>query len=91
MPMDLRQILDAMTPDIYQRLKQAVELGRWPDGHRLTAAQRELCLRAVIAYDFTYKPEAERIGYIHTQSHPHCGTDDAADEALALKPIKWQR
>ncbi len=94
--MNLRQMLDAMTPDVYERLKRAVELGRWPAGDPLTAAQRELCLQAVIAYDFTRKPEAERVGYIPIVSHPHCGADDAAVVALEPAPmlepapIKWQ-
>jgi uncharacterized protein YeaC (DUF1315 family) len=88
--MNLQQILDAITPEVYERLKQAVELGRWPDGNRLTTSQRELCLQAVIAYDFAHKPETERVGYIHTEAHPHCGADDPAAVALEPAPIKWQ-
>ncbi len=34
--MDLEQILQAMTPEVYQRLMTAVEIGKWPDGTVLT-------------------------------------------------------
>ena len=30
--MDIEQIIDSMTPEVYQRLATAVELGKWPDG-----------------------------------------------------------
>ena len=34
--MDIEQIIDSMTPEVYQRLATAVELGKWPDGVALT-------------------------------------------------------
>ena len=39
--MDFEQVINSMTPDIYQRLVTAVELGKWPDGVALTAEQKE--------------------------------------------------
>ena len=33
---NLQQLLQSITPDIYERLKLAVEIGKWPDGQRLT-------------------------------------------------------
>ncbi|MEI7252402.1 DUF1315 family protein, partial [Pectobacterium versatile] len=39
--MELNDLIDAMTPEIYQRLVTAVELGKWPDGVALTAEQKE--------------------------------------------------
>ncbi|EIR06493.1 hypothetical protein YPPY06_2546, partial [Yersinia pestis PY-06] len=30
--MELEDLISVMTPEIYQRLVQAVELGKWPDG-----------------------------------------------------------
>ncbi len=38
--MSIEQIIDNMTPDVYQRLMTAVELGKWPDGVALTAEQK---------------------------------------------------
>lgn len=85
--MDLQQILKAVTPAVYERLKRAVELGRWPDGNRLTPAQRDLCLQAVIAYDFAHLPATERVGYIHTRAHVHC---EPAAEDEREQPVSWR-
>lgn len=63
--MNFDQMIEAMTPDIYQSLKRAVELGKWPNGQSLTSEQRETSLRAVIAYEHRRNmPESERVGYI---------------------------
>ena len=37
--MDIEQIIASMTPELYQRLATAVELGKWPDGVALTPEQ----------------------------------------------------
>ncbi|EIT55648.1 hypothetical protein YPPY102_2514, partial [Yersinia pestis PY-102] len=37
--MELEDLISVMTPEIYQRLVQAVELGKWPDGVALTSEQ----------------------------------------------------
>ena len=37
--MNLDDIINSMTPEVYQRLSTAVELGKWPDGVALTAEQ----------------------------------------------------
>jgi uncharacterized protein YeaC (DUF1315 family) len=79
---DLQALLDNITPDVYEALKRAVELGKWPNGVRLTSEQRETCLQAVIYYDGRCKPEQERVGFIHPKEehgqpkeHEHCGSD----------------
>ena len=72
---DLTALLDNITPEVYEALKRAVELGKWPNGVRLTAGQRETCLQAVIYYDGRHKAEHERVGYIQPKEHEHCGSD----------------
>lgn len=62
--MNYEQLIQAMTPEMHQSLKRAIELGKWPDGRKLTAEQSDICMRAVIAYDQEHKPENERVGYI---------------------------
>lgn len=62
--------LDAIaniTPEIYQNLKLAVEIGKWPDGRKLTQEQKELTLQALIAWEIQNLPEEERIGYMGPQ------------------------
>ena len=65
-PQTWQELLASMTPEIHQGLKTAVELGKWPNGERLSAQQVELCLQAVIAYDQRHLPETERVAYIDT-------------------------
>lgn len=48
--MDLEDVLASMTPDIYQRLVTAVELGKWPDGGVLTPEQKENSLQLVMLW-----------------------------------------
>jgi hypothetical protein len=73
--LDLTSVLDTLTPTVYESLKRAVELGKWPNGERLNKTQRELCLQEVIYYDGKHKPEQERVGHIQRDDHEHCASD----------------
>jgi len=53
-----------MSPALHASLKTAVELGKWPNGERLSAEQLEHCLQGIIAYDAIHLPETERVGFI---------------------------
>lgn len=74
-PDNLKALLDKLSPEVYEALKLAVELGKWQNGVRLTREQRETCLQAVIYYDGRHKPQQERVGYIQPVEHEHCGSD----------------
>ena len=81
--MEVKQLLQSITPDIYQRLVRAVEIGRWPDGRTLSAEQRETCMQAIIAYD-QQKPTEQRTGYVPPKPTP------CADSAPSEEPISWK-
>ncbi|MDG0971917.1 MAG: DUF1315 family protein [Porticoccaceae bacterium] len=81
--MDLKQLLDSITPEVYERLKRAIEIGKWPDGRSLAAGQKELCIQAVIAYD-ERKPPEERTGYVPPK------VSACAPELPEVTPIKWK-
>jgi len=83
--MDLQQLLNSITPAIYQQIQRAVEIGKWSDGRAITEQQRSLCMQAIIAYD-QRMPEQQRTGYV-APKNTGCSTH-AADEQ---KPIKWER
>lgn len=83
--MNLQQLLDNITPDIYQNLKRAVELGKWPDGNPISAEQRQLCMQAMIAYETKHFPPEQRTGYIPPKDSA-CSTDPVPPE----QPLKWQ-
>ncbi|MEH6491269.1 YeaC family protein [Halopseudomonas sp.] len=61
-------MLRNITPDVYAALKLAVEIGKWPDGRKLTQEQKELCLQAMIAWEQDNLPEEERTGYMGPQA-----------------------
>ena len=88
--MDYRKLIESMTPDVYAALKRAVELGKWPNGERLSAEQRKTCLEAVIAYDHRKKPEEQRTGYIHTRRHDHCGGAGEVADPDEPRPLTWK-
>ncbi|GAB5378917.1 MAG: YeaC family protein [Aliiglaciecola sp.] len=48
--MNVDAMVMAMTEETYQRLLQAVETGKWPDGNLLTESQRENSMQAVMMY-----------------------------------------
>ncbi|WP_091962736.1 YeaC family protein [Marinospirillum celere] len=63
--MKFAEMIEKMTPDIYQALKRGVELGKWPNGQALTREQREISMEAVLRYEINNQiPEQERVGYI---------------------------
>jgi uncharacterized protein YeaC (DUF1315 family) len=61
------EMIENITPDIYESLKLAVEIGKWSDGRKLTQEQKELSLQAVIAWELQNLPEDQRTGYMELQ------------------------
>ncbi|QJT80341.1 YeaC family protein [Kosakonia sp. MUSA4] len=59
--MDLEQIVNSMTPEIYQRLATAVELGKWPDGVALTPEQKENSLQLVMLWQARNNTQAQHM------------------------------
>lgn len=48
--MDIKQLVQSLTYPQYENLRTALELGKWPDGNRLTDEQRENTMQLVITY-----------------------------------------
>lgn len=59
--MDLEQLLNAMTPEVYQRIVTAVEIGKWPDGTPLTQEQQDSAMQAVMLYQSRHNTNAEHM------------------------------
>ncbi|SDF73376.1 hypothetical protein SAMN05216571_101442 [Onishia taeanensis] len=88
--MTFDKMVQQMTPDIYESLKQAVSLRKWPDGRVLSAEQVELCLEAVIKYEAEHgvSPD-QRVGYLDRTS---CGSDADSAQGSASngeESLKW--
>jgi len=84
--MTYEELIAAMTPDMHASLKQAVELGKWPDGRRLTPEQRDICMRAVVAYDMENLAPDQRVGFIDRtkQDGSQHGKDPLAPQTLKI-------
>ena len=74
-----REMIQNITPDIYLNLKQSLEIGKWPDGRKLTDEQKELTMQAMIAWEIQNLPEEERTGYMGGQE---CASKSKAKAAL---------
>lgn len=48
--MQVEQLLAVMSDDVYSKLKQAIETGKWLDGNTLTTEQRDTIFQAIIVY-----------------------------------------
>jgi len=59
--MDLNDLVNLMTVDIYQRLLTAVELGKWPDGVVLTPEQKENSLQAIMLWQARHNHDAQHM------------------------------
>lgn len=88
--MTFDELIRNINPDIYQNLKRALELGKWPDGKLLTQEQKEMCMEAVIVYEAKNLPEHERTGYMGNGPENCASTDKSnmiMDEEI---PMRWK-
>lgn len=83
--MNYQQMIDTMSPEVYESLRLALELGKWPDGRPLTPQQKEDTMQAVIAWGEKHLPAEQRIGYID-RGHKAGGACDEPEET----PLNWQ-
>lgn len=89
--MDVKDLIAAMTPEIYQRLVQAVELGKWPDGVALTPEQKENSLQAVMLWQAMNNVDPQHMsigtdGQIVMKSKQELKQQFVAEPLVKLKP-----
>ena len=61
MKQQLEAMLEALTPEIYERLVVAVETGKWPDGVALTQQQRDNSLQLVMMWQARHNDAPQHI------------------------------
>ena len=84
---NIQSMLQALTPEIYQQFKTAIEIRKWPNGSVLTPEQIETCIQAIIAYEHQHLPENERTGYVPPKTQP-CADDSHIHSRET--PLKWK-
>ena len=77
---DVLQSLDEAT---YRKLREALELGKWPDGKPLSREQKEVCMQAVIAWETQHVSPHERSGYLPPKAP--CATDHSDEQPLEIR------
>lgn len=87
--MNIEQMLSMLDENIVERLKTAVEIGKWPNGVALTAEQRQTCLQAVIAWEHQHVDPTQRTGYIEKpkKEEDSCSSHDHTHEEV--QPIRF--
>lgn len=70
----IENLVSQLTADIYERIKLAIELGKWADGSRLSTEQLENCMQLLILYEARNFAESERTG----QQLASCKTEVSA-------------
>ncbi len=83
--MDYQTLIDSMSPEIYQNLKRAMEIGKWPDGRPLSPEQRTTVMEALISWGERHLPEEQRVGFI---DRGHKAGEVCDDPGTTT--IKWQ-
>lgn len=81
--MKLDEVAQALTPEIHERFKEAVAIGKWPDGKTLTQEQKEICIQAIIAYEHKNLQVEDRTGYVPPKNSA-CAPDGNDDT------VKWR-
>lgn len=88
-------VVQQLTPEIYQNMRRAVELGRWPDGRQVSVQQRETCMQAMIAWEARHLPEEQRAGYMPTadcdsqrNEIPHNKRQNNEAQTVTLRPAE---
>lgn len=59
--MNVDELVNSLTPEVYQRLVTAVELGKWPDGVALTPEQKENSLQLVMLWQARHNADAQHM------------------------------
>ena len=95
--MNKEDILKSLNPDIIDKFRTAIEIGRWENGERLSDEQRATCMQAVMVWEHEYLPATERTGYIHkpikddgTVVGAECDVEHEHHYPNAERPVKFK-
>lgn len=83
--MNIEQMIDGMSEEVYLRLATAVELGKWPDGVALTAEQKENCLQLVMLWQARNNTDAQHMT-IDTQGQMVMKSKQQLKEDFGIAP-----
>ena len=79
----VNELVESLTPSMVNDLKQAIELGKFPDGQVISNEQKELMIEATILYDAMKLPQEERTGFIRRKKQTSGIMDDTSGIILS--------
>lgn len=74
--------------EIYLALKNAVEIGKWPDGQTLSAEQKAVFMQSIIAWEYHNLPEEDRIGWL--PGKPNACASKTQVEMPTEETLRWR-
>jgi len=76
-----------LTPELYERFKTALEIGKWPDGRIVSDAQKQIAMEAVIIYEHHHVAPQQHLGAIEDKcrSASSDATDSDDEQTLILQ------
>ncbi|MDC9719247.1 MAG: DUF1315 family protein [Gammaproteobacteria bacterium] len=83
--MEYSQLIAQLTPEVYVRLKTAIEIGKWPDGRLLSADQKASCMEAVLRYQALKLDPKEHTGYMSNECGSSSNPAATSDNEQVLK------
>lgn len=89
--MNIEQMLAVLNADIVDKLRTAVEIGKWENGIALTQEQREISMQAVLIWESKNLPEEQRTGYIDRgtkEEDEHCDSHEPVHDE-EFKPLRF--
>lgn len=78
--MTFEKVAQNLTEEVYHRLRESLQLGKWPDGKMLSDEQKKICMEAIITYEVANDvPEYKRVGYINRDRPKPCPSEKDGD------------
>ena len=78
-PSNFVETAQTLDPATIDALREAVALGRWPNGARLSKEQQGLCLEAVLAWEHRHLPPEAHTGYVPSPQDACASAPEAPD------------
>lgn len=82
--MTFQNTVAGLSPEVVARMREALELGKWPDGQTLTPEQKQTTMEAVLAWESVHLAPEERTGYIP----PRDRSSKNSNERVPLRMIE---
>ena len=83
-PGTMEKLIDRISPEIYERLKDVIALGRWNERERLSKEQLGQCMQLLILYESQHLESHERTG---TPLQTDCDGGHSDSEAITIMQV----